>query len=157
MRISIRPLYVGFNLTRSDARNLLEIESLMARRLRARKRDRILLALNCGKISKEVKTLTTKLEDSHRNFMVQTERLPSRLIPLMARLSLDSGCALHPGHAGKREPPYATAHRRLSTRRRDCRSRHQRDPRWHHAPHAARQWERHVRWKCEYLNLLTAS
>ncbi|KAL1939171.1 hypothetical protein VTO73DRAFT_10212 [Trametes versicolor] len=51
--------------------NLLDIESLMARRLRAGKRDRILLALNCGTISKEVKTLTTKLEDSHRNFMIQ--------------------------------------------------------------------------------------
>lgn len=128
----------------------------MARRLRAGKRDRFWLALNCGKIAKEVKTLTTKLEDSHRNFLVQTERLPSRSIPLMARLSLDPGCTLHPpehGHANKREPQYATAHRRLRTRRRDCRSRHQRDPQWPHAARAARQRERHVRWKCEYLNL----
>lgn len=149
-----------FELTRSDISNLLDIENLMARRLRAKKRDRFWLALNCGKIAQEVKTLTTKLEDSHRNFLVQTEQLPSRSIPLMARLSLDPGYTLHQpehGYADKRESPYATAHRQLRTPRRDCRSKHQRDLRWPHAPRAARQWERHVRWKCEYLNLLTAS
>ncbi|EIW51844.1 uncharacterized protein TRAVEDRAFT_54268 [Trametes versicolor FP-101664 SS1] len=52
--------------------NLLDIESLMARRLRIGKRERILLALKCGKIAKEVKTLTAKLEESYRNFMIQS-------------------------------------------------------------------------------------
>ncbi|KAL1939146.1 hypothetical protein VTO73DRAFT_10187 [Trametes versicolor] len=37
-----------------------------------RKRERILFALKHGKISKEVKTLTTKLEDSFHAFMIQT-------------------------------------------------------------------------------------
>lgn len=60
------------DLTRSDTSNLLDIESLMARRLRIGKRERILLALKCGKIAKEVKTLTAKLEESYRNFMVWT-------------------------------------------------------------------------------------
>lgn len=46
----------------------------MNRRLRARKRERILFALKHGKIAKEVKMLTTKLEDSFRAFMVDTER-----------------------------------------------------------------------------------
>lgn len=55
----------------------------MARRLRAtRKRDRILLTFKHGKVAKEVKTLTAKLEESYRIFMVGTEQLPSHSIPL---------------------------------------------------------------------------
>lgn len=67
----------------------------MARRLRIGKRERILLALKCGKIAKEVKTLTAKLEESYRNFMVRTERLQSRSSPLMSRSSLDPVCTRH--------------------------------------------------------------
>ncbi|OJT14945.1 hypothetical protein TRAPUB_8515 [Trametes pubescens] len=52
--------------------NLQAIENLMDRRLRPRKRDRLLFALKRGKIADEVKTLTTKLEDCFRSFMIQT-------------------------------------------------------------------------------------
>ncbi|EIW51863.1 uncharacterized protein TRAVEDRAFT_54282 [Trametes versicolor FP-101664 SS1] len=53
--------------------NLQDIENWMARRLRTlRKRDRILLPFRHGKVAKEVKTLTAKLEESYRIFMIQS-------------------------------------------------------------------------------------
>ncbi|KAL1939152.1 hypothetical protein VTO73DRAFT_10193 [Trametes versicolor] len=52
--------------------NLLDIENLMVRRLRAGRVQRILFALKRGKIAKEVKTLTAKLEESYRIFMIQS-------------------------------------------------------------------------------------
>ncbi|OJT09691.1 hypothetical protein TRAPUB_13831 [Trametes pubescens] len=51
--------------------DLLDIESLMDRRLRAGRRELILFALKHGKIAKEVKTLAAKLEDSYCAFMIQ--------------------------------------------------------------------------------------
>ncbi|EIW51851.1 uncharacterized protein TRAVEDRAFT_54273 [Trametes versicolor FP-101664 SS1] len=52
--------------------NLLDIENLMVRRLRAGRVQRILFALKRGKIAKEVKTLTAKLEESYRIFLIQS-------------------------------------------------------------------------------------
>lgn len=49
----------------------------MDRRLRPRTRERIRFVFKRRKIADEVKVLTTKLEDSFRVFMVQTERLVS--------------------------------------------------------------------------------
>lgn len=63
---------------RPTTRNLQAIENLMDRRLRPRKRDRVLFALKRGQIADEIKTLTAKLEDSFRVFMVQTEWLAPR-------------------------------------------------------------------------------
>ncbi|KAL1945756.1 hypothetical protein VTO73DRAFT_1758 [Trametes versicolor] len=51
--------------------NLLDIENLMVRRLQAGTGERILFAFNIGKIAKEVQTLTARLEESYRNFMIQ--------------------------------------------------------------------------------------
>ncbi|OJT14930.1 hypothetical protein TRAPUB_8500 [Trametes pubescens] len=51
--------------------HLQDIENMMDRRLRRGKRKRLLLMVKHRKIADEVKTLTTKLEDSFRTFMIQ--------------------------------------------------------------------------------------
>ncbi|OJT14936.1 hypothetical protein TRAPUB_8506 [Trametes pubescens] len=52
--------------------NLQDIENLMARRLRARQRGRFMFVIKHGKIAKEVKALTAKLDESYRHFLIQT-------------------------------------------------------------------------------------
>ncbi len=83
------------DLTESNTRNLQDIENLMARRLRARQRGRFMFVIKHGKIAKEVKALTAKLDESYRHFLVWTTWLSSRSSLLIRLLSLDPNCARH--------------------------------------------------------------